>query len=72
MDLKRFPARHIHNALAQRGGSFGAGERAILGLDAIGAAWREIAGWPGYAPTPLHRLPGLADRLGLGTIRYKD
>jgi diaminopropionate ammonia-lyase len=69
MDLKRFPARH---APARRRGSFGAGERAILGLDAIGAAWREIASWPDYAPTPLHTLAGLARRLDLGAIRYKD
>ena len=68
MDLKRFPARH---APARRRGSFGAGEQAILGLDAIGAAWREIASWPGYAPTPLH-MPGLARRLDLGAVRYKD
>ena len=68
MDLKRFPARH---APARRRGSFGAGEQAILGLDAIGAAWREIASWPGYAPTPLHKLPGLARRLDLGAVRYR-
>jgi diaminopropionate ammonia-lyase len=69
MDLKRFPARHVP---ARHRGSFGAGERAILGLDAIGVAWREIASWPGYAPTPLHTLPGLARRLDLGAVRYKD
>ncbi len=28
--------------------------------------------WPGYAPTPLHRLDALAARHGLGTVRYKD
>ncbi|HEX9754163.1 MAG TPA: diaminopropionate ammonia-lyase [Gemmatimonadales bacterium] len=30
------------------------------------------ASLPGYAPTPLHRLPGLADRLGVGALRAKD
>ena len=32
----------------------------------------EIAGWPGYAVTPLLALPGLARRLGIGGLRYKD
>jgi diaminopropionate ammonia-lyase len=27
---------------------------------------------PGYAPTPLHALPGLAAELGLGDVRVKD
>ena len=36
------------------------------------AALAEIAGWPGYAPTPLHDLPGLAARLGIGRLWYKD
>jgi diaminopropionate ammonia-lyase len=36
------------------------------------AAAREIASWPGYAPTPLHALPGLARALGLGALWYKD
>src|SRR3546814_9436815 len=31
-----------------------------------------IRGWRGYAPTPLLDLPGLARRLGLGQIRWKD
>jgi diaminopropionate ammonia-lyase len=36
------------------------------------AALAEIASWPGYAPTPLQPLPGLAQRLGLGQLLYKD
>lgn len=31
-----------------------------------------IRAWPDYAATPLLTLPGLARRLGLGQIRYKD
>jgi len=32
----------------------------------------EISSWNGYAPTPLHSLSCLADKLGLGAIMYKD
>jgi diaminopropionate ammonia-lyase len=35
-------------------------------------ALAEIASWPGYAPTPLHELPGLAAALGIGRLWYKD
>jgi diaminopropionate ammonia-lyase len=35
-------------------------------------ARREISGWPGYAPTPLCPLDGLARSLGLAKILYKD
>lgn len=73
MDLQRFPARHVGNALAaSRDAPFGEAERRVLGLDAIRAARAEIETWPGYAPTPLRPLPGLASRLGLGAVLYKD
>jgi diaminopropionate ammonia-lyase len=31
-----------------------------------------ISAWPGYAPTPLVELPGVARRLGVGTVHLKD
>lgn len=31
-----------------------------------------IRAWPGYAPTPLCDLPGLAGRLGVAAVRWKD
>jgi diaminopropionate ammonia-lyase len=43
-----------------------------LSRDGFDAAAREIASWPGYAPTPLHALPRLARALGLGALWYKD
>ena len=36
------------------------------------AAQAEISSWPGYAATPLLLLPGLANRLGVGQVLYKD
>jgi len=65
--------RHIANPRAAAAGTAFPGElQAILsrrdGLAALG----EIETWPGYAPTPLRSLPGLAGRLGVASLRYKD
>jgi diaminopropionate ammonia-lyase len=43
-----------------------------MSLEGFAAAKAEIAGWPGYRPTPLIEMPGLARRLELGAILYKD
>ncbi len=40
----------------------------LLAQDARG----EISRWPEYAATPLRRLDGLAARLGIGALYYKD
>jgi len=50
------------------------GDRRALSLSAAGfeAAQAEITQWPGYAPTALHHLPGLAQKLGIGALYYKD
>jgi diaminopropionate ammonia-lyase len=44
----------------------------VLTAEGFAAAEREIASWPGYAATPLVRLDGLARRLGLAAVWYKD
>ena len=36
------------------------------------AAADEITGWAGYAPTPLHDLPEIAERLGVTRVVFKD
>jgi diaminopropionate ammonia-lyase len=36
------------------------------------AALEEIRGWPGYTPTPLVELSGLAEALGIDSLWYKD
>ena len=46
--------------------------RRILSLEAHETAYREIGSWPDYAPTPLHRLSGMAERADLGGLWYKD
>jgi len=44
----------------------------VVDLEGFAAALQAITAWPGYAPTPLAELPGLAGGLGLGGIWYKD
>lgn len=43
-----------------------------LTVAGFAAALAEISSWPGYAPTLLVSLPGLASRLGVGQVLYKD
>ncbi|MGE0719043.1 MAG: diaminopropionate ammonia-lyase [Alphaproteobacteria bacterium] len=51
---------------------YGAAQQAVLNADAFAAAMAEISSWPGYAQAPLVSLPGLAARLGLGAVWWKD
>jgi diaminopropionate ammonia-lyase len=60
------------NPKARRDRSYGARQSAVLNREAFLRAQAEIGAWPGYAPTPLVRLPGLAARLGVAEIAYKD
>lgn len=46
--------------------------RSIQSRAALAAAAREIRSWPGYAPTPLVGLPGLAAHCGIARLWYKD
>lgn len=75
MDLKSMTdgamALH-HNGAVETGIPYPARLEAILGAELCVEAQTAISAWPGYAPTPLHRLDGLADQLGVGAIYYKD
>ena len=51
---------------------YGSARAAILNRAGFAAAEEEIARWPGYAETPLHRLPGLAAQLRVAALHYKD
>jgi diaminopropionate ammonia-lyase len=59
----------VNPRAARRDAAYGA---SALTPDGFAAAEREIASWPGYAATPLVRLDGLARRLGLAALWYKD
>ncbi|QXM25637.1 diaminopropionate ammonia-lyase [Elioraea tepida] len=60
------PFRLHHNVLRGRAGA------PVLDQAGREAASAEIRSWPDYAPTPLVPLPGLASRIGVAAIGYKD
>lgn len=64
--LPALPFRLHRNAARDRAGE------PTLDLAGRAAALGEITTWPGYAPTPLAILPGLAAAAGVGTVAFKD
>ena len=68
--MKRFSL--VLNPAADHDAPYGADQAAVLNADAMAAAFAEIRGWPGYAPTPLVPLPGLAAATGVAAVHYKD
>ncbi|MDX6751986.1 diaminopropionate ammonia-lyase [Geminicoccaceae bacterium 1502E] len=44
----------------------------VLDEGGLAEAARSIGAWEGYAPTPLHRLAGLAAAMGVGAVLLKD
>lgn len=65
--------RAIRNpAVAPASEPYGAARSEVLNDAGFSAAQREIVQWPGYSATPLHTLPALARRLGVGAVYYKD
>jgi len=64
--------RHVANGRVEHGVPYPRQLERILSAAEFAAARAEIATWPGYAPTPLRDLTGLAKQLGLGTVHYKD
>ncbi|WP_022703097.1 diaminopropionate ammonia-lyase [Pseudorhodobacter ferrugineus] len=69
MQFSRFDAAALDHFVATAHGGHGAWT--ILTPDDFTRAIAEISGWQGYAPTPLHSLPALAQTLSLGEILYK-
>ena len=67
-----FPLAHRPNPKVRSDALYGARQKAVLNHAAFEQAQREIASWPGYAPTPLVSLPGLASSAGIGALTYKD
>ncbi len=70
--IRPFPLGHFHNPHSAPETPYGPALRAILNAEGFESARRDISGWPGYAPTPLHRLSGLAAAVGVAEILYKD
>ncbi len=62
----------LANPAANRMTPYGARRSEILGADALALAQRELTQWRGYAVTPLHSLPALAQAMGVASVHYKD
>jgi diaminopropionate ammonia-lyase len=66
-------ARAIRNrAAAPAEEDYGVERATVMNRAGFDAATTEISSWPGYAVTPLHRLPALAAQLALASLLYKD
>ena len=62
----------LANPAANRMTPYGARRSEILGADALALAQRELTQWQGYAVTPLHSLPALAQTMGVASVHYKN
>jgi diaminopropionate ammonia-lyase len=71
-DLPFFPFKLALNPGAEPGAAYGPRQAAVLNRAGLAAARRCISAWPGYAPTPLIDLPGLAAALDIGRLSYKN
>jgi len=56
----------------QANSTYRTAHRAVLNEQEAQAAFQEISSWPGYAQTPLLNLPGLAAKVGVASVQYKD
>ena len=54
-----------------RGRAYGPAQQLVISRSSREAARRAISRWPGYAPTPLVDLAGLASQLGIAGLRIK-
>ncbi len=70
--MERFSVGFVAGQNAGPAAEYGADQQAVLNADGFHTARQEITSWPGYAPTPLIALPGLAAAAGLGEVWYKD
>lgn len=71
MNAARASFSLIPNPRAKRGA--GVFSRSFVGgLAVTNEALADIRLWPGYSPTPLHSLDGLAHAIGVLDLRYKD
>ena len=60
------------NRAVDRTHAYSDAQRLTLNEADAAAAFAEISSWPGYAPTPLCSLAGLAEQLGVAQVLYKD
>ena len=70
--MPRYPFTLAENPRARPGADYGAEQAAVLDGAGLERARAAITAWPGYAPTPLRDLAGLARAIGVARLYYKD
>lgn len=60
------------NPSAEPAAAYGPRQLRVIDPEGCADARRSIAEWPGYRPTPLVSLAGLARRLGIAALYYKQ
>jgi diaminopropionate ammonia-lyase len=63
---------HVRNSRRLSDETAATAAAAAANLRGWNEAIREVTSWPEYRPEPLRPLPGLAARLGVGQLFYKD
>ena len=66
------PSWLAHNPRASRAVKFGRDQQYVVNPNGIPELCEELKQCPKHTPTPLHSLPALAARLGIGELRLKD
>ena len=72
IEIPYFKQTWLSNPDAAGAAPYSERQRAVLSLERSRAARAEMESWPGYAPTPLIKMDGLARCLGVRRVYYKD
>ena len=72
LDLDTGTQLYLNTQAADAQTPYAGALKEILSLQAHEAARRSIEQWPGYARTSLRVLPGLAAKMGVQNVYYKD
>ncbi len=70
--LTTHPFELTLNPSACPGIAYGPEQAEMLNTEGLAAAQAVITRWPGYAPTPLIDLSGIAAAANIGSLHYKD
>ncbi len=70
-EFSRYLAELATNPNASRN-DYGPAQQRVLNADGLNTARAIVGAWPGYKPTPLVALPGLARAAGVMRLYYKD
>ena len=72
MTTPPFPAWLAKNPRLDRDLAFGRDQQFVINPNGVPELALELGECPAHRVTPLHRLPALAERLGVDEVRVKD